>query len=320
MSRHILNHTMLRRVNQIPFFLDKIKILINWVPIKTLLVFRLRNRSNAAEIRGYPPLKMFKIILIQTLFNLSDREMEESLFDRVSFRRFTGFLFDFNTPSYSTICRFRNKLIKFKLDEELFKLINQYLTKSKLIDDRGIIVDSSIICSSRKPKKTIVCNSSKIVYSSDVDARWTVKAGRPYYGYKLHMGTDSHGFIIGGHITSANYSDTKELFNVISKIPFNRGAFVLADKGYSSAKNRKRLINHGLNDGIMHNAKKLTLLQKQINSKISGVRCSIERVFGTLKEQYGFHRTKYLGIMKTKGQFLLSAIAFNLKKATTYMN
>ena len=319
MSKHILNHATLQRLTQTPSFLNKIKILIKWIPIHTILICRLGNRSNAANIRAYPPLKMFKIILIQTLFNLSDREMEESLFDRVSFRKFTGFLFELQTPSYSTICRFRNKLIKLKLDEDLFKLINQYLTKSKLINKKTIIVDSSIIRSSRRSKKVFVCNSGKIAYSNDVEAKWTVKANRPYYGYKLHMGTDSNGFIIGGHITSANYSDTKELFNVINNIPFDKGAFVLADKGYASAANRKQLTIYGLNDGIMHNAKKLTLLQKKTNSKISSVRCSVERVFGTLKEQYGFHKTKYLGIMKTKGQFLLSAIAYNLKKASTFM-
>ena len=181
-----------------------------------------------------------------------------------------------------------------------------------------MIVDSSIICSSRRPKKVIEFN--KTTYSKDTDARWTIKAGRPFYGYKLHMATESNGFILGGHITSANFSDTKELFNVINNIHFDKGTFLLADKGYASLANRKQLISYGLNDGIMHNSKKLSLTQKQINSKISSVRCSIERVFGTLKERYGFHKTKYLGIMKTKGQFLLSAIAFNLKKATTYMN
>jgi IS5 family transposase len=58
-------------------FLDKIKIVIKWVPIQTRLIYQLGNRSNAADIRAYPPLKMFKVILIQALFNLSDREMEK---------------------------------------------------------------------------------------------------------------------------------------------------------------------------------------------------------------------------------------------------
>ena len=80
------------------------------------------------------------------------------------------------------------------------------------------------------------------------------------------------------------------------------------------------LTHGGLYDGIIYNSKKLTLAEKRMNSKISSIRVSIERVFGTLKENYGFHRTKYLGIIKTRGQLLLSSIAFNLKKITTFVN
>ena len=111
----------------------------------------------------------------------------------------------------------------------MFKLINQYITSSKLIYNSTIYNDTSIILSSRKTKKVI--DSNKIIYSNDIEANWTIKAGRQYYGHKLHMGTDSHGFIIAGHITSSNYSDTKELFYIIRTIPFKKGAFILADKG-----------------------------------------------------------------------------------------
>ena len=64
--------------------------------------------------------------------------------------------------------------------------------------------------------------------------------------------------------------------------------------------------------------KPLTKLEKGMNSVVSSARGTVERVFGTLKRGYGFYRTKYLGIAKTKGQFFLSAIAYNLKKASTF--
>ena len=69
------------------------------------------------------------------------------------------------------------------------------------------------------------------------------------------------------------------MFNIIIIILFKKGAVILSDNGYASAANRKQLITYGFKDGIMHNAKKLTLIQKKINSKISRVRCSVERVF-----------------------------------------
>ena len=89
-----LNYPILKRVQQVPTILNKIRKIINWVPINTLLSHRLVNRINAVGNQSYPPLKMFKILILQVLFNLSDREMDESLFDRVSFRKFTGFLYE----------------------------------------------------------------------------------------------------------------------------------------------------------------------------------------------------------------------------------
>ena len=57
-----------------------------------------------------------------------------------------------------------------------------------------------------------------------------------------------------------------------------------------------------------------TLRQKQRNRLISAVRGTVERSFGTLKQVYGMARASYIGIAKVELEFLLCAIAFNLKK------
>ncbi len=97
---------------------------------------------------------------------------------------------------------------------------------------------------------------------------------------------------------------------------------VFADKGYASADNRCSLEEKGLTDGIMYKAakgKELTPAQKLMNRAISRVRGKVERAFGTLKRDYGFQRTRYLGTLKVKLEFLLTAMAFNLKKAALMM-
>ncbi len=53
---------------------------------------------NAAGKPAYPALKMFKIIPMQFQYNLSDREINYALFDRMSLRKFAGFSFDIDTP------------------------------------------------------------------------------------------------------------------------------------------------------------------------------------------------------------------------------
>lgn len=321
-----MTNLIINRIIQTPSFLDIFFKTIDWKLIENFLSFKLGKRSASSGKPAYPALKMFKILLLQFLYDLSDREIEEALFDRISFRKFAGFYSVITTPSYSTICRFRNKLIVYGLDEKLFELINKYLESNKLIDKNGIVVDASIIKSSMRPRKVISIskkNKTTILYSKDIDAKWTVKGGTPYYGYKLHMSTDSqYGFILGGHITSANRADTTELTKIIQETKPNQGSFILADKGYASRKNRNEIQLLGFKDGIMHKAnagKKLTKVQKFINSKISSVRGIVERTFGTLKEKYSFHRAKYLGITKLKGQFMFSAIVFNLKKAASFV-
>lgn len=314
-----------RYTRQRSSFLNKAQKFLNWVSIEALLTQKLGKRVDAAGVLGYPALSMFKILLLQLWYALSDREMDEALSDRASFRTFAGFSWNSNTPSYSTICRFRNKLIRLKLDEKLFKLVNKSLESNKLINNKGIILDTTIVVSSRKPRKIIDINHEipSISYSGDEEAKWTVKSGTAYYGYKIHMTTDlKHGFITGGFVTGANCSDTKELPTILKKIPV-QGAVVLADKGYASQSNREYLNQHGFKDGIMHKAlvgRDLNETQKFINSTISSFRGSIERVFGTLKQKYKLNRAKYLGCVKTKAQFILSAIAFNMKKALSFAN
>lgn len=85
---------------------------------------------------------MFKVLLLQRWWNLSDREMEAELLDRISFARFTGFSLDYEAPDHSTICRFRNHLATRGLEVKLFNMINGQLEAHGLIVKQGAIVDA----------------------------------------------------------------------------------------------------------------------------------------------------------------------------------
>ena len=133
------------------------------------------------------------------------------------------------------------------------------------------------------------------------------------------MATDAeHGFIIGGHVTGANRADTRELMGVVAESKVPKGSMVFADKGYASAGNRRDLEDAQITDGIMYKAARgrpLSEPEKLMNRVISGLRGKVERAFGTLKKDYGLDRARYLGCAKGKLEFMLCAMAFNLKKA-----
>jgi len=318
------NSILLQIKNKITF-LDKINKFLNWKLIETALKSKIKQTFDATGNPSYPILKMFKVILLQNFFRLSDRDMEFNLFYNILFRKFSGFLYDYKTPSYATICRFRNRLFKLGLDRDLFYLINKALRKNKLINNFGIAIDSSIIPSSRRPRKVIDIkkNNFKILYSKDSDANWFKKNKILYYGFKLHMSVDIyHGFITEGYITPASYSDIGEFLKILNLNyeHLSSNSWVLVDKAYTSKKNREILKLLGLEDGIMYKKtknKKLSKFIRNLNKMISKFRMSVERGFGTLKTNFSLFRSKYLGIKKSTGQFLLAAIAYNLKKASS---
>lgn len=313
-------------------FLDRIDGFIDWKSIEKLLKKKYKKTMSADGRPAYPPLPMFKLLLLQRWYGLSDPGLEEALNDRISFIRFSGFSLSSPLPDYSTICRFRNTLLELSLYEKLFKeILKQLEAKGLLVkQSNGAIVDATIIESARRPRKILEIipedrkeeetkPSSVLSYSDDSDAAWIKKGKRPYYGYKAHVSVDAKdGYVIGGHVTPANRSDTTELEKLIDESHISEGSMIFADKGYASENNRNILAEKKLNDGIMDKAvrnRSLTLLQIIINRLISSIRYKVERSIGTLKRGYHFSRMRYLGLKKGNMEFLLNATAFNLKKA-----
>jgi IS5 family transposase len=313
-------------------FLDKINQFINFREIEKLLKKHYTKRSSADGRPAYPPLPMFKLLLLQRWYGLSDPGLEEALMDRISFIRFSGFSLTSSLPDHSTICRFRNALLEGGLYEKLFGEINRQLESNGLLvrESNGAIVDATIIESSRRPRKVreIMPEDRKeektdipsvISYSDDTDATWIKKGKRPYYGYKAHVSVDAkEGYVLTGHVTPANVADTTELEKLINDSSLPEGSMVFADKGYASEKNRTLLNDKGYADGIMDKAVRntpLTLTQLIVNRLISSIRYKVERSIGTLKRGYHFSRMRYTGLKKGNMELLLNAMAFNLKKA-----
>ena len=134
-------------------FLDKIDKLINWKPIEKVLRQKYKKTASADGRPAYPALPMFRLLLLQRWYNLSDPGLEEALNDRISFIRFSGFSLAGSLPDYSTICRFRNTLLELNLYERLFNEINGQLESRGILVREGAIVDATIIESFRKAGK-----------------------------------------------------------------------------------------------------------------------------------------------------------------------
>jgi transposase, IS5 family len=290
--------------------LDQISRNINWQPIKTLL--SIINNSKRGR-RSYPPLLIFKALLIQTWYNLSDYELEESLDDRLSFRRFVGLGIDDNAPDHSTFSIFRRKLEEEGLLEKVFEEINQQLEERGQIVKKGTIVDATLIDSvARKPDQNEDGSGGKSEF--DKEAEWVCKGSKRYFGYKVHAAVDADtGIIRKVILTGAKTHDG----HILPKILPKESGRVYADKAYESKENSKVLKENGYKNAIMNKASRRVILNKfhhLRNKLISKVRQKVEKTFGTFKKWYGFSRMRYVGIKRSVTQMYLIAIGFNLKK------
>ena len=316
-------------------FLAKIDQLVDWRPFEKYLAKELKRGPAAAGQPPYPDLVMFKALLLQFLYGLSDEALSHAMRDRISFIHFIGLPFDSSKPDSSTIGRFRQRLEERGRYRHLLDLFNQQIQQNGLLVKRGAAVDATLIASSRRPRKVIDVKAApedrredeapveaeavEVRYSDDADAKWTVKRGELVYGYKVHGAVDlEHGFILGGHATGANAADCTELPQVVKESGLPQGTEIQGDKGYAGEPNRRFLAQGGFRDGLMRKAwrnKPLAEADKLWNAAISRTRWIIERAFGLLKQVQGFKRSRYRGLVKVEMEFHLHALVHNLKKA-----
>lgn len=284
--------------------------LIEWNAVDALLA---PINSAAAGADGYPPLCLFKALLLSVWYNLSDPKLEDALADRLSFRRFCGFPLDAETPDETTFVRFRKTLREHGLFESLFDLIGQQFDKQGLFIKQGTLVDATIVEADAKRPAA----SEGVVSMVDPAATFTKKNDKTSFGYKMHVGVDEgSGLIRQMTGTTASVHDSLAFKGLIS----GDERFVCADKAYGSEDHRNWLKDNGIEDRLMYKAQKnkpLTNWQTWFNKAVASIRSGVERVFGVGKRSYGLGRARYRGLDRVQGHFFMIAMAYNLRRAIT---
>ena len=293
--------------------LDDVNDLVDWQAIEDLLRdIHAKRRGNAA----WPPLFMFKVLLLQSWYNLSDPGLEKQLARDLLFRRFVGLSLADKVPDHSSIWRFRQLLEKQDLMQVLLSEVNRQLSLQGLYIRAGeiSIVDASVIQAQRnRPNKDKEGKTTQ-----DPEANYNVKQGsdgkrKTTYGFKAHANVDEDGFIKAIAFTTGNVHDSNHFTELFS----GEESAVYADSAYKSQKHDQWLADHGIDNRVVERAyrnKPLTVAQKQKNRCHAGVRCTVERVFGVLKLHYGMGQARYLGLARNAVRFGLMCFAYNLKR------
>ena len=205
--------------------LERLSDAVDFELFRPVLKAALRRSDRSKGGRPpYDPVLMFKILVLQALYSLSDDAAEFLIRDRLSFMRFLGLGLGERVPDAKTIWLFREQLVRAEAMETLFAQFDEVLADAGYLAMGGQLVDASVIAAPRQKlseeEKTTIRGGGTPKHWSpakraqkDTDARWTIKRGRkqnhnasrraaveiavPVFGYKNHIGTDRRFGLIG---------------------------------------------------------------------------------------------------------------------------
>lgn len=300
---------------------------VNFELFRTFLEDKLHNEpKNDGGRKPYDYVLMFKILILQRYYNLSDDQAEYQICDRLSFMRFLNLTIADDVPDSKTIWNFREKLTDLNATEELFELFLKKLEQLGLVVHEGKIIDASFIevpkqRNNREENKQIKTGeipkdwSENKLEQKDVDAKWTKKNGVSYYGYKNHVKCDEKSKLITGYIvTDASVHDSQPTMDLLNEDDENQPFY--ADSAYTGEDFQNALVeekkitlkiiekghrNHPLNDQ-----------QKETNKEKSKVRVRIEHIFGFVENSMNGSYIKTIGIKRAKTIIGLMNLTYNM--------
>ena len=304
-------------------FLRQLNAVIDWDQFEPFLA---QLYPSAVGAPAYNPLMKFKALVLQFLYNLTDRQLEEHLNDRISFRYFLGLDPTAKVPDHTAYCRFRDRLGAETIAQLFNEIVAQARVK-KLVKDRLCIVDATHVqarINTYRMHATRETDSSDNPPSRvDPDATYGHKSkNKPFFGYKVGIGVDKNSNLITRVTATTGNAHDSTHFTAIAD-PHAKA--VTADKGYDAPDNftllqtRKQKVaimvkrRRGKQRGHIK-ARYPSPQEYHIYYYFKKFRSRIEKIFGTAKQWYGLGRARYWGLRKMTVQALMTCMAINLKR------
>ena len=312
--------TQLERLSKLGDSLERLKI-IDFESFRPTLTDGLKKeRKSRAGRPSFDNVMMFKVLILQRLFNLSDDQTEYQITDRISFQRFLGLSLGEKVPDAKTIWLFRNTLTEAGIIDALFSQFNQMLEDRGIITHKGTIVDATFVDAprqrnSRDENKKIKNgevpeeweNEPHKMAQKDTDARWTKKGGETHFGYKDHVKVDADSKLILDYaVTSANVHDSNEFEDFINETD----EAVYADSAYVGKALPEHIRNEVCEKGYRN--KPLTPVQKENNRRKSKIRCRIEHVFGFMTVAMHGLSVRSVGLRRAAFNIGLTNLVYNI--------
>lgn len=302
--------------------LERLSAVMDFEVFRGPLVAALRRSVRGMGGRPpFDPVLMFKILVLQALYSLSDEATEFQIKGRLSFQGFLCLGLDGTVPDTTTVWLFRERLVKAKAIDKLFARFDAALADRGYLAMGGQIIDATVVPAPKQrntEEEKAAIKEGRVPESwkskpakfrqKDRDARWSVKYIRakvkeeaepkaskpvdlaiPMFGYKNHIRIDrSHGLIRTWDASAANAHDGARLPALVSKE--NTASGVWADTAYRSKKNEAFLTKGMFTSNIHQRKPPRRPMPERIaraNAKRSAVRSAVEHVFAGQKHRMG---------------------------------
>jgi len=280
--------------------------LIDWAPFRRILEEMYDNKSEKGGRPNCDVILIFKILILQQWYGLSDLEVERQMADRISFMAFLGFPDTF--PDSRTIWLFKERMAQTGTDKLVLAELQRQLDAKGLKVRRGTIQDATFIeadhGSSKKPRG----DEAKTRRSRD--GTWAKKGSETHFGYKLHQTTDIDYHLIRDIETSTASLHDSQVDLSIPDVP------VFRDKGYFGVKPM------GIDFTMKRRTtdKPLSELDQERNRLISILRSPGERPHAVIKRVFNAGRVLVTTVRRVHVKMVITAFAFNLYQLCTLKN
>lgn len=284
----------------------QISNLIDWSPIRQILDEMYDNKSEKGGRPNCDVILMFKILILQQWYGLSDLEVERQMADRISFMAFLGFPDTF--PDSRTIWLFKERMGKTEKDKIVWAELQRQLDSVGLQVRRGTIQDATFIEADQGSLKKPRGDAAKTRRSRDGTI---AKKGNEYhFGYKLHQKTDIDYYLIREiETTTAKLHDSQIDLS-------NEGEIVLRDRGYFGVQAK------GIDFTMKRRTteKPLEEIDIERNRLISVLRSPGERPHAVIKRVFRAGRVLVTTVKRVGVLMMVTAFAYNLYQLCTLKN
>ncbi|MFX1767893.1 IS5 family transposase [Paraburkholderia sp. A1RI-2L] len=278
-------------------FLDEMRRVVPWSRLIALIEpYYPKGKTGRPP---FPVATMLQIHFMQQWFGLSDPAMEEALYDVPLYREFAGLGEGMTRlPDESTILRFRHLLETHGLAAQMLALVNEILSEKGLMLKAGSAVDATLISAPSSTK-----NGSG---TRDPEMHQTKKGNQWYFGMKAHIGVDAESGLVHTVMgTAANVHD----INAAEALLHGQEKDVYADAGYQGIEKRCQANTVRWHVAMrpgkrrqLELTNRLDAIYNQIERLKAGVRAKVEHPFRVLKQQFGYTKTRYRGLVKNTAQ------------------